>query len=79
MKFFQDLCLRSLFVLGYVRMKSSAHGCTFLVLKQEKYQKKLPQGTPGRGGSLRILLAWGICAQGGANASYPRNVREPLA
>ena len=62
MKFFQDLCLRSLFVLGYVRMKFSAHRRTFLRFFEEKYQKKKPQGTPGRGGSLRILLAWGIFA-----------------
>ena len=52
MKFFQDLCLRSLFVLGYVRMKSSAHGRTFLRFFEEKYQKKKPQGTPERGGFL---------------------------
>ena len=37
-------------------------GCTFLRFFEEKYQKKKPQGTPGRGGSLRILLAWGIFA-----------------
>ena len=43
-------------------MKSSAHGRTFLRFFEEKYQKKKPQGTPGRGGSLRILLAWGIFA-----------------
>ena len=48
-------------------------GVLFFTFCEEKYQKKQPQGTPGRGGSLRILPAWGICAQGGANASPPRN------